>query len=182
MCFALVTSLLLVTGNKQDILCVLLWLHHYFSSQELQGRWRLKLPASSLFTQRLFRRRSNKTSKLRVTSLCAGNSPVTGEFPAQMASNTENVSIWWRHHGSSRINTGSSINCLHFYWFWFNTTWTMFLKSTQEHYIYLCFCLTTQLLCGVTKGTKPQQLWSSIIKFRSSIMGLWSFIINYGAP
>ena len=22
-----------------------------------------------------------------------------GEFPAQMASNAENVSIWWRHHG-----------------------------------------------------------------------------------
>ena len=22
---------------------------------------------------------------------------VTGEFPAQMASNAENVSIWWRH-------------------------------------------------------------------------------------
>ena len=47
---------------------------------------------------RLFRRRSKKTSKLRVTSLCAGTSPVTGEFPAQMASNAENVSIWWRHH------------------------------------------------------------------------------------
>ena len=47
---------------------------------------------------RLFRHRSNKTSKLRVTGLCAGNSPVTGEFPAQMASNAENVSIWWRHH------------------------------------------------------------------------------------
>ena len=28
----------------------------------------------------------------------AGNSPVTGEFPSQMASNAENVSIWWRHH------------------------------------------------------------------------------------
>ena len=28
-----------------------------------------------------------------------GNSPGTGEFPAQMASNAENVSIWWRHHG-----------------------------------------------------------------------------------
>ena len=27
------------------------------------------------------RRRSKKTSKLRVTGLCAGNSPVTGEFP-----------------------------------------------------------------------------------------------------
>ena len=32
---------------------------------------------------RLFRRRSKKTSKLRVTSLCAGNLTVIGEFPAQ---------------------------------------------------------------------------------------------------
>ena len=47
---------------------------------------------------RLFRCRSKKTSKLRVTGLYEGNSPVTGEFPAQMASNAENVSIWWRHH------------------------------------------------------------------------------------
>ena len=47
---------------------------------------------------RLFRRRSKKTSKLRVTGLCAGNSPGTGELPAQKASNAENVSIWWRHH------------------------------------------------------------------------------------
>ena len=47
---------------------------------------------------RLFGRRSKKTSKLRVTGLCAGNSPGTGEFPAQRASNAENVSIWWRHH------------------------------------------------------------------------------------
>ena len=39
---------------------------------------------------RLFRRRSQKTSK-----------PVTGEFPAQRDSNAENVSIWWRHHGIS---------------------------------------------------------------------------------
>ena len=30
---------------------------------------------------RLFRRRSKKTSKLRVTGLCAGNSPGTGESP-----------------------------------------------------------------------------------------------------
>ena len=47
---------------------------------------------------RLFRRRSKKTSKLRVTDLFVGNSLGTGEFPAQMASNAENVSIWWRHH------------------------------------------------------------------------------------
>ena len=47
---------------------------------------------------RLFRRRSKKTSKLCVTGLCVGNSLGTGEFPAQMASNAENVSIWWRQH------------------------------------------------------------------------------------
>ena len=54
-------------------------------------------PHDCLFT-RLFWRRSKKTSKLRVTSLCVGNSPWTGKFPAQMASNAKNVSIWWRHH------------------------------------------------------------------------------------
>ena len=60
---------------------------------------------------RLFRRRSKKTSKLRVNGLCAGNSPGTGEFPAQMASNAENASIWWRHH----------VNCTVFLqWWWDN--------------------------------------------------------------
>ena len=53
------------------------------------------------------RRRSKETSKLCATGLCAGNSPVTGEFPAQRASdaasNAKNVSIWWRHHGWSCI-------------------------------------------------------------------------------
>ena len=43
---------------------------------------------------RLFRRRWHKTSKLRVTGLCEGDSPA----PAQRASNAENVSIWWLHH------------------------------------------------------------------------------------
>ena len=47
---------------------------------------------------RLFGCRTKKTSKLRVSGLCAGHSPETGEFPAQMASNAENVSFWWRHH------------------------------------------------------------------------------------
>ena len=47
---------------------------------------------------RLFRRRSKKTPKLRVTGVCERNSPVTGEFPAQRTSNAKNVSIRWRHH------------------------------------------------------------------------------------
>ena len=36
--------------------------------------------------------------KENITGLCVGNSPGTGEFPAQMASNAETVSIWWRHY------------------------------------------------------------------------------------
>ena len=46
----------------------------------------------------LFRQRSKKISKLCVTGFCEGNSPVTGKFPAQRASNAENGSIRWRHH------------------------------------------------------------------------------------
>ena len=57
---------------------------------------------------RPFRRRSKKISKLPVTGLCAVNSPVTCEFPAQRASNVENVSIWWRHHGQVFSDTGQS--------------------------------------------------------------------------
>ena len=60
----------------------------------------------------LFRRRSKKTTKLSVTGLCAANSPVTGEFPIQMASNAENVSISWRHHHHHRMNTGTPVSAL----------------------------------------------------------------------
>ena len=60
---------------------------------------------------RLSRRRSKKTSKLRVTGLCEGNSPGTGEFSAQKASNSENVFIWWRHHdGYSHGSRKPTIN------------------------------------------------------------------------
>ena len=66
------------------------------------------------------RHRSKKTSKLRVTGLCAGNSPVTGEFSPHRASNAENVSIWWSHYGSATDseNTNTWIaslkQCFHF--------------------------------------------------------------------
>ena len=69
----------------------LLWRHH--------GRDGVsKHQPHDCLLNRSFRRRSKKTSKLRVTGICVGNTPVTTEFPAQMASNAENVSIWWRHH------------------------------------------------------------------------------------
>ena len=50
---------------------------------------------------RLFRPRSKKASKFRVTGPCEGNPPVTTEFPSQRASKAEKVSIWWRQHATS---------------------------------------------------------------------------------
>ena len=51
------------------------------------ARWRLKSPALPLFTQPFIRVQIKENIKAP-----------PGEFPAQMASNAENVSIWWRHH------------------------------------------------------------------------------------
>ena len=75
---------------------------HAIVSKSKTLRWRhngrdsvSNLHPHDCLLNRLFRHRSKKTAKLRVTGLCAGNSPGTGEFPAQMASNAENVSIWW---------------------------------------------------------------------------------------
>ena len=76
---------------------------------------------------RWFRHRSKKISKLRVTGLCEGNSPVTGEFPAQRASNVENVSIWWRHHAPRGVLKIKSmkITILYFCMNWSMCCWLM---------------------------------------------------------
>ena len=86
--------------------CVYLGVQSSFVDAHMPLRWRHNDHAGvsnhqphGCLLNRLFRRKSKKTSQLSVTGLCAGNSPGTGEFPAQMASYAENVSIWWRHHG-----------------------------------------------------------------------------------
>ena len=94
--------------GKFHVIIALLWRHNERDSVSNYQRLYCLL-------KRLFRRRSKVTSKLRVTGLCAWNSPGTGEFPAQKASNAENVSIWWRHHGvrKSIFHVGSSDITLH---------------------------------------------------------------------
>ena len=54
--------------------------------------------------------------KHQITGPYAGNSPVTGEFPAQMATNAKNVSIWWRHHAYIRHNYTIPINTIYLPW------------------------------------------------------------------
>ena len=80
------------------------WRHN-----EHDGIWN-HLPHDCLLN-RLFKHRSKKTLKLGVTGLCEGNSPVAGEFPAQMASNTELVSIWWCHHEATHEGKLGGVYC-----------------------------------------------------------------------
>ena len=97
---------------------------------------------------RLFRRRSKKTAKLRVTGLCEGNSPVTGEFPAQRASNAENLSIWCRHHEMLLFHNTSlpavHLECvpMHYITYWGPNKMTAvfwppnFLERTKKFFFY----------------------------------------------
>ena len=124
---------------------------HY--SDVTMARWRLTLPASLLFTEKFVRRRSNKTSKIRVTGLRVLNSPVTGEFPAQMASNAENISIWWRHHDVdtqwyqviSRLSDDYNVCCTYFSYFLAN-------RWFQNH----PFCPDIQEGCSFPVYSKPK--------------------------
>ena len=97
--------MIIVTDMHMDLLYFdLSWSYNLFSLLHRRYNERDGVPNHQpldCLLNHLFRRRSKKTSKLRVTGLCAGNSPVTGEFPTQRASNAENVSIWWRHHVDS---------------------------------------------------------------------------------
>ena len=56
------------------------------------ARWRLKYPASRLFTQP-FIQGADQRKHQSPASLPIVGGPVTGEFPTQKASNAENISI-----------------------------------------------------------------------------------------
>ena len=84
--------------------------HHYHFSQRVTD-WRNKLPKEALQWRHyecdgvsnhhphdcllncLFKAQIKETSKLCVSGLCEGNSPMTGESPAQRASSAENASV-----------------------------------------------------------------------------------------
>ena len=121
---------------------------------------------------RLFRRRSKKTSKLRVTGLCEGNPLVTGGFPSQRASNAKNVSIWWRHH---EINAYLHVKCIHDAWSWWRhqmETFSALLALCEGNKSVICpsetLCRSLWRHCNVilstvermcAKGQSSQCIW-----------------------
>ena len=60
------------------------------------------------FLNRLFRQIKENIKAPRNWTLCEGNSPETGEFPSQRASDAENASIWWRHRDADNYLCGLS--------------------------------------------------------------------------
>ena len=104
---------------------------------------------------RSFRHRSQKTSKLCVTGICEGNLPVTGEFPTQMASSAENVSIWWRHHGVRVWWMSISYKIMGVITYpsrnlsWMTVKWppagnTVYPKKYAHGFVVLCFVVVMQ--------------------------------------
>ena len=94
----------------------------------------------------LSKHRSKETSKLRVTGVCAGISPGTGEIPAQMTSYAENVSIWWRHHDIFRLCRGPGcidglFSCKRYNIDMFSTYWCARLQAMKEYATFVTPCL-----------------------------------------
>ena len=105
-----------------------------------------------------------KISKLRVTGLCEGNSPITGKFPSQRASNVENVSIWRRHRDLANYGIVTPYGDIdlghHWLWWWLGAiTRTMLTYYQlgavtviwkQFHKRYLSHQLLKKKLCSIS--------------------------------
>ena len=103
---------------------------------------------------RLFRRRSNKTSKLRLTGICAGNSPVTGEFPAQRTSIAENISPRWRHHEIAESSlVYHCLCCIYISVFYIDTAhasqipWNVYTTQLNKDHLANCYKLVRVMWC-----------------------------------
>ena len=119
----------------------------------------------------LFRHRSKKTSKLRFTGLCAGKSPVIGEFPTQRASNSENVSIWWRHHGlGTHVLEKWQLAII------VASVWTSWVRSLHWTWPFLSFMWVNALSCpgvGVTKPFFSVPLFSTFSVIVKTSVSYW---------
>ena len=73
--------------------------HTHITMTSWWARWRLKSPASRLFTQPFVQAQIKENIKApHHWPLCGEFTGHRWQFPTQRASNAENVSIWWRHH------------------------------------------------------------------------------------
>ena len=100
-CMNLKTKLykhLTICAPKAPSWCFCVWgFHHY--NDVIMGTVASQITSLTIVYSTVYsdadQRKHQSSASL---AFCAGNSLRTREFPAQMASYTENVSIWWHHH------------------------------------------------------------------------------------
>ena len=80
------------------------------------------------------------------------DSSVIGEFPAQRASNAENVSIWWRHHVISMRDSSSGLSAR-----WCRYLGLLWLCEISNHFVDWTFIMqiNTQLLLVIKLTINP---------------------------
>ena len=112
---------------------------------------------------RLFRRRSKKTSKLCYTCLYEGTPPVTGGFPSQRTSNAQNVSILWRHKIAPNIEANNTF---------------------QFHTITLIVTNVDGLVWCWQKGSRswPPALYTSLAILVVSVIIFWRYLLLADCP
>ena len=94
-CYTLFCYGFIITSSWVDMIILPMFSH---CSDVIKAPWCLQSPTSPLFTQPFIQAHIKESIKAPRHWTFEGNSPVTGEFPAQMTSNAENASIWLRHH------------------------------------------------------------------------------------
>ena len=141
-------------------------LPHIITSDVIMGTMASQITSLTIVYPTVYSGTDQKTSKLHITGFCEGNSPVTGEFPAQMASNAENVSICWRHHvGLVYILPLELLHCKQCYVI-FNSSWPSdtiwwhrsgstlpqvkaYCLTAPSHYLNPCWDLSSKVFCGI---------------------------------
>ena len=94
----------------------------------------------------------------------------TGEFPAQMASNAENVSIWWRHHAEDCWTSQADQECLTS-WPWLGMK--IFILNTKDALtIFFTQCYLATILRSASLPRKHSTIqlvyWAKIEHFLPS--------------
>ena len=95
-------QLFVLRNDSNTLMINLLWhiqLLAWHNNDVIMSEMASEITSLKIVYSSVCSRADKKTSKLSITGLCEGISPVTGEFLAQRTSNTNNISIWWRHHG-----------------------------------------------------------------------------------
>ena len=116
---------------------------------------------------RLFRRRSNKTSKLRVTGLCVGNSPGPVNSPHKRPVTRKMFPfddvIMDYIYG---FRTGSFYPMFMFYW---------------QLYLIVCWCFTTYW-CFIFMYDKSETTWIKYFYFTYFTLLYLVMLLGYGTP